>query len=59
MPESGMGFPERLYVQTGQTATLILRVDWVKMEERAQRYRYFQQPEIIVSTPQVAQAAQN
>jgi hypothetical protein len=27
LPESGMGFfPERMYVQTGQTATLILRV---------------------------------
>jgi anti-sigma regulatory factor (Ser/Thr protein kinase) len=55
LPSSGIGFlPERLYVQTGQTATLILRV---KIPESAQTgstaYVVSDNPEITVLTPQV------
>jgi len=55
VPESGMGFvPERLYVQTGQTATLTLRVALGENERmNATASIISNSPEIIVSTPQV------
>ncbi|NOH01704.1 MAG: hypothetical protein HND47_06965 [Chloroflexi bacterium] len=55
LPESGMGFfPERLYVQTGQAATLILRVALGENErQNATASVISNSPEIIVATPQV------
>lgn len=55
VPESGMGFfPERLYVQTGQTAMLTLRVALGENERsNATASVISNSPEIIVSTPQV------
>ncbi|MCQ3935760.1 MAG: hypothetical protein DPW18_01810 [Chloroflexi bacterium] len=55
LPESGMGFfPERLYVQTGQAATLILRVALGENErQNATATVISNSPEIIVATPQV------
>lgn len=55
VPESGMGFvPERLYVQTGQTALLTLRVALGENERtNATASIISNSPEIIVATPQV------
>lgn len=55
VPESGMGFyPERLYVQTGQTATLILRVALSEHNRpNATATVISNSPEVSVLTPQV------
>ncbi|HNN14730.1 MAG TPA: ATP-binding protein [Anaerolineales bacterium] len=51
VPESGLGFlPERLYIQTGQIATLILRA---AATENATASVISNNPEIMVLTPQV------
>ncbi|MCL4272932.1 MAG: hypothetical protein QY328_18310 [Anaerolineales bacterium] len=55
LPESGMGFfPERMYVQTGQTATLVLRVA-VNEGERVNSTATIisSSTEVIVATPLV------
>lgn len=55
LPESGMGFfPERMYVQTGQTATLVLRAavnEHVKINKTATIIS--SSSEVIVATPLV------
>jgi plastocyanin len=55
LPESGMGFfPERMYVQTGQTATLILRAavnEHVRVNKTATVIS--SSSEVIVATPLV------
>jgi hypothetical protein len=54
LPESGIGFfPERMYVQTGQVATLILRVSAEGKPSNATASIISSSPEVIVQTPQV------
>ena len=55
LPESGMGFfPERQYVQTGQTASLVLRIALGENGRAGATVTVISNsPEIIVLTPQV------
>src|SRR3989304_978640 len=55
LPESGMGFsPDRLYVQTGQTASLVLRIALGENGRAGATVTVISNsPEIIVLTPQV------
>ncbi|MBM4426691.1 MAG: hypothetical protein FJ031_05585 [Chloroflexi bacterium] len=54
LPDSGMGFfPEKMYVQTGQVATLILRVSAEGKPSNATASVISSSPEVIVQTPQV------
>lgn len=55
LPESGIGFfPERMYVQTGQTATLVLRVADGNGRTPSTASVISSSPEVIVTTPLVA-----
>jgi hypothetical protein len=54
LPESGMGFfPERMYVQTGQAATLVLRVASGNGRIPSTASVISSSPEVIVTTPLV------